>query len=187
MKISALFTVLCLPFVSLLAEENGEKWWAHELSFDTLPTEQDPPWKQGGKGGLATLEDGKLVIATVDEQQSLAYTLEETTGEASVTVEFRVRARELHGRYAAQFNINADGFVYVIPITNTEEQTYRAVLENGTLTLYRDGETTTVKGNPNPRAKGPAGLLFGDASTVAIGVSEWSLLRWAWGRAVPAN
>ncbi len=80
-----------------------------------------------------------------------------------------------------------NGKVYVFPITNADELTYRAVLDNGTMTLYREGDSpVTVKGIPDVRNKMLGQLLFGDASSSAVGTTEWSELRWTLGKAVPA-
>ncbi len=184
-----MFLAVALPLLSSSAQDAGQRWWDHELTFDSLPPEQTPAWGFRGKGGHASLEDGKLVLSTTSEAQSIAYVLEETTPHAALTVEFRVKARENLSRFAAQFNVSTNGFVYVLPITNTEEATYRLVLENDTMTLYREGEGATVlKPTADLRNQTPAAqLLFGDASSAAIGTTEWSRLRWVWGKAIHGN
>ena len=187
-KIHSLLLVTCLlPLLSTLAQENEDKWWDHELKFDTLPPEQDPPWAFRGRGGLPVLENDKLILTTADEAQSIAYVIDENAAHEVLTVEFRVKAKENHSQFAGQFNIAMNGKVYVFPITNTDELTYRAVLDNGTMTLYREGDSpVTVKGIPDVRSKMLGQLLFGDASSSAVGTTEWSRLRWTWEKAVPA-
>lgn len=184
--IPILFLGLLLPLLSAKSADAEKRWWDHELTFDSLPNEQTPPWLSRGKGGTATIENGKLVIETLDESQSIAFVLEEPASHDTVTVEFRVKARETLARFAAQFNVSVSGTVYVLPITNTEEVTYRMVLENNVMTLYRDGEDASViKPSSDIRNKDQSTrLLFGDASSAALGTTEWSKLRWAWGKAV---
>lgn len=178
-----------LPLFSSIAEDASQRWWDHELTFESLPPEQTPPWAARGSGGLSTLEGGKLVLNTSDESQSIAYVLEEATIHEALTVEFRVKAREVLSRFAAQFNVSMNGKVYVVPITNTDEVTYRLVLENDTMTLYKDGgDASVIKPAADLRNKTQTGnLLFGDASSAAVGTTEWSMLRWAWGKAVHGN
>ncbi len=190
MKCTRLFFLfLLIPFLLCQAQDPAQRWWDHELTFDSLPPEQIPPWAFRGKGGLPSLEDEKLVLTTVDESQSIAYVLEDPATHDSVTVEFRVKARENLSRFAGQFNVSLNGKVYVIPITNAEALTYRLVLENEIMTLYKEGEDPSeIKGAPDARGRVEAGqLLFGDASSAAVGTTEWSALRWAWGKAVPQN
>jgi len=185
-KLLILFAALVVSLLPTSAEES--KWWDHELTFETLPSEQDPPWNFRGKDGQATVEGGKLILTTMDETESVAFTLDEMQAQEAVTVEFRVKARETRSRFAGQFNILTNGLVYVFPITNAEELTYRAVLENGSMILYKEGDSPQeIAGVPDLRGKTPAQLLFGDASSAAVGVTEWSELRWAWGKAVHGN
>lgn len=184
---SFLLAACLLPLLAASAQDTEDKWWDHELKFDALPPEQDPPWAARGRGGLSTIENDKLVLTTADESQSIAYVLDENAAHEAATVEFRVKAKENLSQFAGQFNVVMNGKVYVFPITNTEELTYRAVLENGTMTLFREGDSPiTVKGIPDIKNKVLGQLLFGDGSSSAVGTTEWSRLRWTWGKAVPA-
>lgn len=187
MKHCLILLAILSPLASAFSEETATRWWAHELNFESLPTDQTPAWEHRGKGGLPSLEDGKLILTTQNETQSIAYVLAEDHPGDALTVEFRVRARDVLGRFAAQFNVILIGKVYVLPITNPEEITFRMVLENDVMMLYRDGASAEeIKPSPDVRNKEnlQGQLLFGDASSFAMGTTEWSELRWAWGKAV---
>lgn len=186
MKKLCIFLFLSALVISIRAEGNKKKWWDYELDFDRMPSDQIPSWHQVGSGGQAVIEGGKLIITTDGDKQSMAFSLRENGVWESVTVEFRVRVIESHGQNAAQFNITVNDSTYFIPIKNTEEILYRAVLDNGVMTLYHDGaDPIDIKALPAVRNKRYSNeLLFGDAGSRVSGVTEWSALRWTWGRAV---